>query len=273
MIQEPVLLPRDGQQAGKNSSGAGRRSPHQVHLASVEVAPTPAAPEAADRAALEVPWRHFLELDGLVPHPSVYSPRQWREYRATLVRREELGRCGATADQVRPLDARLSTLENSLRSERFLLRLPESSQNNMVMNVVQGGVIDPRLSDQPAYLRFWSPPRGIDPSSIWNELTQAEPPAGAEPLQPLRCRIDDFLIRQAEADPFHNLATAAARLNQTRGTDYPQPAEAHFLIMLQKQLERPPNQRHPSFWPRVSQALRCAAGGTCHSWTGRRGAG
>ena len=206
--------------------------------------------------ALEGPWRRFLELDRLEPHPSAYSPRRWREYRATLVRREELSRSGATPDQVRPLDARLSTLESSLRSERFLARLPESAQNSLVMHVVQGGVVDPRHADPPEYLRFWSPPRGADPSSMWNALRQADPQATAEPLQPLRCRIDDFLIRQAAVDPsFRNLATAADRLDQTRGTDYPQPAEAHFLIMLRKQLDRPPNSRGPSFWPRASQAI------------------
>ena len=40
-IQEPVLLPRDGQAAGKEAAAAGRRSPAQVHLASVEAAPGP----------------------------------------------------------------------------------------------------------------------------------------------------------------------------------------------------------------------------------------
>ena len=52
-IQEPVLLPRDGQARGKNAAAPARRSPAEVYLASVDVAPSLSAPQPLDRPA----WR------------------------------------------------------------------------------------------------------------------------------------------------------------------------------------------------------------------------
>ena len=255
-IQEPVLLPRESAGPGKTAGDPNRHAPASVHLASVEDAPTPEPPPATSRAALEEAWKQYQALDSLVPHPSVYSPRRWREYRAALVRKEELIRAGATAEQVGVIGRRLSALEIALQSERFLLRLPESSQNNLVMSVVQGGVLDSRSAEPPEFLRFWSPPPDLAPARVWEELRANESSSGAEPRQPYRCTIDDFLIRRAASDSFNNLGIAASRLRQTRDNEYPQPAEAHYLIMLDKYLTPLRNQRHSSLWARVNRAIR-----------------
>ena len=249
-------LPRESAGPGKTAGDPNRRAPASVYLASVEVAPTPEPPPATSRAVLEEAWKHYEALDSLVLHPSVYSPRRWREYRAALVRKEELIRAGATAEQVGVIGGRLSALEIALRSERFLLRLPESSQNNLVMSVVQGGVLDSRSAEPPEFLRFWSPPPDLAPARVWEELRANESSSGAEPSQPYRCGIDDFLIRRAASDSFNNLGIAASRLRQTRDNEYPQPAEAHYLIMLDKYLTPLRNQRHSSLWARVNRAIR-----------------
>ena len=55
-IQEPVLLPRESAGPGKTAGDPNRRTPASVHLASVEVAPTPEPPPATSRAALEEAW-------------------------------------------------------------------------------------------------------------------------------------------------------------------------------------------------------------------------
>src|SRR4051812_14744637 len=230
-VQEPVLLPR--KDAGEAGS-AGRNPPSRVHLATA-VAAEPAPPPAdVERPALERSWKGFRELDMLEPHPSLYSPRRWREYRACLVRHEELIRARATPGQVRPVETRLGVLEDQLGKERFLMKVPESFQNTLVSDVIRGGLVESRPSDPPDYLRFWSPTAGDDASKIWERLVDAEPRSGNEPRRPLRSLIDDYVIRLAEKDPFNDLKTAALRLGQSRGNDFPQPAEAHFLVMLQK---------------------------------------
>ena len=106
------------------------------------------------------------------------------------------------------------------------------------------------------FLRFWSPPPDLAPARVWEELRANESSSGAEPCQPYRCRIDDFLIRRAASDSFNNLGIAASRLRQTRDNEYPQPAEAHYLIMLDKYLTPLRNQRHPGLWARVNRAIR-----------------
>ena len=110
-IQEPVLLPRAGQvrESGAEAEGAAkgeaagklvRRSAKTVFLASVENAPDPEPPPSPDLEELSGAWRKFHNLDALVPHPAVYSPRRWSQYKAELVRYEELHRSGAATRAV-----------------------------------------------------------------------------------------------------------------------------------------------------------------------------
>ncbi|QEH33047.1 hypothetical protein OJF2_15430 [Aquisphaera giovannonii] len=253
-IQEPVLLPRTADTAGSGGEPP-RRPAAGVHLATAEAAPASETPPELDRTMLSERWRAFHELDGLLPHPSTYSPRRWREYRATLVRLEELARAGASAQQLAPLDERLGVLGARLRADRSFAKITESPQHNLVMGVVQGAVIDPRRGSEPEFSRLWSPPPGTDPSKVWDELRGKFPDGDAEPAQPLRCRVDDYLLQRAAADPQHDLATAVDRLRQqTRGTQYPQPVEAHFAAMLERSL-RGERARPQAFWPRVRRAL------------------
>lgn len=254
-IQEPVLLPRRDNGAGGTAGSARRTPPSRVYLATVEAAGAIESPPKIDRGKLQQRWEAYRELDQLEPHPSLYSPRRWREYRACLVRFDELLRARATPDQVRPVEARLEILGGVLNDERFLMKLPESHQNSLVSDVIRGGVVDSKSTDPQAYLNFWSPPAGLEAAKVWETLVGAEPRPGNEPRRPLRSLIDDYVIRRVEGNPFDNLRTAAQRLGQTRGNDYPQPAEAHFLVMLEKYLGPVRNDRHPSLWPRVGRAL------------------
>ena len=137
-IQEPVLLPLKVE-GGEGAARAERTLPSQVHLATVEAASATEPLAPLERDAVERSWKGFRQLDRLEPHPSLYSPRRWREYRACLVRHEELIRARATSDQVRPIELRLGTLENLLRDERFLMKLPESYQNTLATDVIRGG--------------------------------------------------------------------------------------------------------------------------------------
>ena len=103
-IQEPVLLPLKVEGGEGAAARAERTSPSQVHLATVEAATATEPPAPLERDAVERSWKGFRQLDRLEPHPSLYSPRRWREYRACLVRHEELIRARATSDQVRPIE-------------------------------------------------------------------------------------------------------------------------------------------------------------------------
>ena len=258
-IQEPVLLPRENAAPANATNSPARRSASSVYLATVDVAPQPEPPIAPSRASLERVWKEYQQLDDLEPHPSVYSPRRWREYRALLVRDEELLRSGATNEQVGEIEGRLNALKTALESERYLLDLGDSSHNNLVMHVVQGGAVDSKVQEPEGFQRFWSPPPKLSPAQVLAEIKDSQTIAGSAPLQPLRCRVDDFLIRRAYSDSIDsvsNLATAASRLKETRESAYPQPAEAHYLIMLAKYLTPQRDKVHPGLWARVNQSIR-----------------
>ncbi len=96
-LQEPQLLPAS---PGGKGAGAGRTDPELVYLASSATAPAPAPVPALDhksRSDIQDAWKEFHRLETKAPRPAVYSPRRWREYRATLVRYEELLRAGAVS--------------------------------------------------------------------------------------------------------------------------------------------------------------------------------
>lgn len=257
-VQEPVLLPRDraGSESDAKGKGSARRSASAVYLASVEAAPPPEPVPAPDRATLEQVWNKYQALDGLTPHPSVYSPRRWGEYRALLVRDEELLRAGAAGEEIARIEARIEALASALERERYLLKLPESAQNNLVMSVVQGATVEALGPETEAFQRFWNPPPNLTAAQVWAELKNSNPDPDATPRQPYRCLIDDLLINRASRDSFNSLATAAARLKAARDSEYPQPAESHFLIMLDKYLTPRRDKVHPGLWGRVNRAIR-----------------
>jgi hypothetical protein len=249
-VQEPLLLPMaESAEAGSRGTGAER-----VELAVVGGSQGFESFSPPDLEDVQRSWKTYQELDGLVPHPRTYSPRRWGEYRALLVRQEELIRAGAVPEQTRPIASRLEVLEEELRGGRFLDRLPQSSENNLVMNVVLGGQLTSRPAEQQEFLRFWAPPSESDSSKIWAAIKEAGGGTESEPTRSLRSRIDDFILERTAGDPARGLKIAANRLALTRG-ELPQPAEAHFVIMLNKDLGSSP-ERPARFWSLVGRGIQ-----------------
>jgi len=267
-IQEPVLVPRPAREGrggdvkekaeSKPNEKAGKppasRVPGKVVLAAVEHAPAAETPAPPDLATVRQVWQTFHQLDALSPHPAVYSPRQWSQYRALLVRYEALIRAGgaAKADHV---GEQINALAGRLKRARILGSLTKSIENTLAMNVVAGGPLETTPVVPQAFLKFWNSPRGSEALKQWDALGAAEVPAGdARPS--LRIRIDDFLLGRAIEDPVKNLQLAAERLLITsKGSSFPQPAEAHFLRMLALWPEALPT-RPPRVFGLAGQALR-----------------
>jgi hypothetical protein len=251
-IQEPVLLPRtkgvrgagteaEGAVKGEAAEKVARRPAKKVFLASVETVPDAEPPPAPDLDKLRQVWQEFHRLDALVPHPAVYSPRRWRQYKAELVRYEELHRAGAAA-RAGALRESINALASALDTER-LLNLRASIENTLAMSAVTGRRVEtPSVASGEPFRRFWQAPRGPAALKAWDALKAADG-SDAATHPSLRIRLDEFLILRAVRDPPRNLESVAEKLLVTHArSDYPQPAEAHFLRML-------------ALWPR-SQARR-----------------
>ena len=175
-LQEPVLLPRgDTADAKRKSAPATRKDElRKVHLAMVRSARMPEPIAELNSEALRREWEPYRALDALVPHPRVYSPRQWREYRSTLTRLDELTRARAAADQLEGIRLRLRSLEGKIRNARLLTQVSESAENNLVMNAIRGGVVEPGpAAVQP--LAFWQAPGLPRPRSNGKRSTPTSP--------------------------------------------------------------------------------------------------
>lgn len=261
-IQEPVLLPGVARDEGRQAEGRAsdtQRAPEraaQVSLATVTNAPAFTEPSNPDRTTLQGVWQGFDRLNtSVVPHPSVYSPRRWRRYQAEVVRFEELVRAGAES-KAEPVRSRITELEGILESDRFLNDLPGSVENTLAMNVLTGGAIETRSDRPPAFLQFWTAPRGLEAGKTWESLASSDK-AGDDALPSLRIRTDEFLLQMAIRDPAKNLESAAEKLEITnRRSNAPQPAEVHLLRMIHRWFfvvnQTPPSSE---VWGLIGRAL------------------
>jgi hypothetical protein len=265
-IQEPVLLPRPAREASpgepeddakakaKAGKAPARKPPSKVILVSVESAEGRGESSPPDLDPVRRAWQGFHRLDAMVPHPSAYSPRRWREYRAALVRYEELVRAGGEG-RAGPVRQRIDALARKIEGERMLDGLSQSAENTLAMKVVSGGRLDavPAAAVPEDFLKFWNA-KAAEAFKLWDGLEAAGSPAD-EPHPTLRIRVDDFLLARAIGDPAKHLQTAADRLLITaRKSGLPQPAEAHFLRMLARWPEALAGRR-PRVWELAREAL------------------
>ncbi|HMB06137.1 MAG TPA: hypothetical protein VKP69_20690, partial [Isosphaeraceae bacterium] len=249
-VQEPVLLPRVDASGHKLSESGLSARAGRVVLVSTGEPPHFEPPPAPDPSRLEQGWKTFQSLAALTPSPAIYTPRQWRAYRAALVRYDELTRAGAVGP-AKELEGRLNVLAWNIREGRRLNNLASSAGNSLVFNAVQGGPVDDPSSSKAEFSRLWIAPEA-NLGKVWQALQGDEAPAGEAKRRPLRARVDDFLISRAAEDPSKNLGPAALRIDRTRGNDT-LPTEAHFLRMLDRHLHA--KDRGPKFWGPVRQAL------------------
>jgi hypothetical protein len=255
-VQEPVLF-GPGAGEGGEAEELRRRRAREVPMATIGNAARPAQAPAFDRAGPEEEWKRFQKLDRSVPHPSVHSPWRWREFRARLIRYEELTRAGA-ADLSDSLTDRIRALETRLRAGQFFRPLPGSAGNTLVMEAIRGRSIDPSPSARPDFAALGRAANRSEAEKEWQKLRAADTDAGDNaPGRSLRAQVDDFLIQSAAKDPARALQRSALQLDVTRGTDYPQPAEAHFLRMLSLFLDKEETRPVASpFWNAAAHALK-----------------
>ena len=251
-VQQPVLLP-----SPEKGGDSQRPAAKKVLLATVPSTQPPQQAPAFARDRPSAAWKRFNNLEELMPHPAVYAPRRWREYRARLVRYEELARAGADDQVLSDMSDRIVELESRLRTARFLKTFSNSIENTLTMNALRGGVVDSLTAASQEFAPFWSAQDAPEAGKQWKLLEAQSNPRGDQARRALRSRVDDYLTQMAATDPSHNLKIAGDRLEGIRGTDYPQPAEAHFVRMLGNSFSLPNDRRaSPAYWKAAGLALK-----------------
>jgi hypothetical protein len=231
-LQEPVLLPRVGpDRRAIDSTQLDRRARRVVLSTPIKAFAAPSGSSPGDSTSVEEVWQGYQKLANLDPHPAVHSPRRWRLYRAAVVRYDELVRAGDRG-HAETLRQQLNALERTIREERFPA-LPSSAENTLATSVLEGGAVVNPQAAPAGFSRYWNAPRA-DLVKVWQEVQAGLNPSRDEHFSPPVSWVDDVLLQRAEDDPVENLERAADRLLVTKKDNHPQPAEAHFLLMLQK---------------------------------------
>jgi hypothetical protein len=237
-LQKPVLFPEDD---------VGRERARAMELASVRGGtprskPEPPPPFKTD--ALQAAWQKFHELDEQVPAPVVYTPHLWRRYQDLLLRYDELLRAGdeGTAKGLKvQIDALGDTISEQRRlgdtTEQRRLML-ECARNSLAMPAALGllGAAPPAAELTRKGDDLWRARK--DPQGQWAQSEKDVTDKVARVL--LRERLSAQLLeRVADSPQEKNLAWAVELLR----VDSQRPTEAHFLCMLQQDLDK---QRRPS---------------------------
>jgi hypothetical protein len=219
-LQEPILLPRDqGRQMAEHIKMTQVVQPYQQPDLSK-------APAEVWTPALAKQWDECLELSKQVPAPYVLHPKQWREYQARLVRYEQLLRAGDQANADKMKD-QLATLGRLLRGKP--LENLNAVENTLPMPAALGVPVpaESRQQIQERWTRLWAAPE---------EKWQQDKGTMADKLVRLRYlgRLLDEVVNNADRA---NLAKAA-RLVPVLCPGAMRPAEAHYLAMLNRDLDR-----------------------------------
>ncbi len=218
--QVPVLLPKaDGQRRARAINLTFRTAPPEASEAE----------ESDSLAEARSAWQRYEQLRKQAPAAIAYAPHEWRVWEALLVRHEELLWAGA-AQAAANVRAQAAEVEGKLKAE---LALPlESSHLSLSMPVVRGETkLDVGANFPPLTALLDAPPGQRGPT--WDRLK-------AEGGASLRRQLLEALLARVARDQGLDLGAAA---DLARFLDdplqQPRPAEAHFLVMLHRDLPRP----------------------------------
>ncbi len=227
--QTPVLLPLGaaGEKRAMAITVSRSRPGHAPAVANAKGGFT-APPQ------LRAAWEHFHQLQAVVPSPAVQFPHVWRMYQAALLRYEQLLQYGAEEAAAR-LQQRLVELEEQMRQPSAVSF--RSLDNTLTMPALAGVETRPAAAAVPEVDRLlkelWEAPSVAEAQQKWKMWTQKEAEAKA-PL-PVRRDLTGLLLERIASDP-ESLGRAASLLRLLRAADVPPPAEAHFAVMLARDL-------------------------------------
>jgi hypothetical protein len=239
-LQTPVLLPHgdEGRQRAARMELVTFEGPYQK--------PALPSPRPLPLDDLRKRWQTYHQLTRQVPAPAVTTPHLWREYQATLLRYEQLVRAGDT-DAAARLGRRLGDLERDMEQKR---RLDLQSLQNTLAAPAAVGLSAEAAADayRPLVRQFsglWDlPADAFEKEKLafqqeWNRLQEKAGGDERTRIRLLRVYLCRLALEQATADPAKHLGRAAEMVQLLHDRD-PRPQEAHFLVMLARDLPRDP---------------------------------
>jgi hypothetical protein len=236
--QTPLLLPR----------ATGEQRARAIPMAFRLCAPSVAS-LSDPLPTVQALWQRVENLKRQSPAALLRTPRLWKRLELLAIRHEQLMLAGdrLAVDGIR--DLARETEEEIRRRQNLPLTAGEAT---LAMPAL-AGEMDLDLPDRyDPFERLWQAPPA-DRLALWAKLQNAEG-TGSRDQARLRRRIFESLVRRAADDPRQNLSPAADLaifVHEACGGILP--AEAHFLVMLDRDLPRPLVEQNASL---VCRALR-----------------
>jgi hypothetical protein len=231
-LQEPMLID-NGNLAGKTELVAADDG---------YIAPDPKTiPEFQVPRGLEQAWTECQQLSQHVPAPYVYAPQQWRQYLDTLLRYEQLVRAEDEDSARRLLDELRRVKGNILQAGRLK---GDSLQATLAMPAALGWTLPPDKEKKLAqeFDGLWD--NEADPDAYKKKLQQWQKDATDKWQRDLlRVRLNGLVVGRATRGTDADLVYASRIIPMLdQEAIGPRPAEAHYLVMLQRDLNA---KQHP----------------------------
>lgn len=239
--QTPVLIP---------TGETGRKRARAIELCGAAGLSTPQTKSRAQQSATDkwlAAWRDYQRLRESIPAPSIQRPHQWRLYKETLIRYDELIRAGAI-DEAGELALGLNQLV--LELGRPVTIDLSSDQGTLAMGEVQGQGGAGSESLRHPFEKLWEASPG-DEAKLWQQLQAT----GGSAPDDLRRGLLDLLIQRAADDPARQLDRAVRLARVLVDPASPPPVEVQELIMMARDMPRE-GLSSPRLSERVSQAIR-----------------
>lgn len=258
-LQTPILLP-----AGE----LGRQRAERVDVATYESEYQPPDPHAtvvfSPPAELAAAWNVHREMATEIPSPAVYTPALWRQYQDRLLRYEQLIRSGDQHGAAKQ-DKHLRELRLQIEAARPIQLA--SIGNSLAMPIAAGMGQMPTADEseqdptQQALQRIVNQLWNAKPQELakrWAAIQTSNDTGLSDPVL-LRLRVSGLLIARAAVDPAKNLDKACSLLQAVHDPTHPRPAEAHYLLMTERDLPAPITTESLADVVSLALTVRCQA--------------
>lgn len=247
-LQTPVMYPLGNE---------GKERAERIKLVVVKKTPSTEPDEGAPYNGsedLNTAWKECAKLEQQIPHPGVYNPALWRQYRDLLLRYEQLVVAGEK-DSAASLAVSLGNLHQEI-SQRKELPLDFSLQNSLGLPLAAGYRFGDPLPLAKQVVKLWTAKKLEEEKSILETIQKDfSSPTQTVSNTLLRVQLLQMLLEQTAADPTPPLEKTfqlLKRIVQNAPAD-PLPAEAHFLVMLKKDLPQVPLPKDSALKPEGSK--------------------
>jgi hypothetical protein len=248
-VQEPILLPS---QAGADRARGIElvQNPEPYQESGPDKAPGKSFQPPPDLLAA---WQQCTDLGSQVPSPAVYTPQLWRRYQDTLLRYEELVRAGDPTGKASQLRGTLGSLKDRIVEARPLQKAADSVANTLQMPAALGRTGAWKTEElQEQFKTFWNAPADKR-QEAWTKLKEwalGSGGAGNDAMgrKLLQVELSRLLLAQAvrpavtrqDIDKARDLLDVAEK---GLANPNPRPTEAHYLIMLLRDLDANPKEQ------------------------------